>query len=243
MVIIGVTGGRVPASVTHPDYQAVLEGHTLDTFFSAYGRCLAAAGASAVYVSREADPRAVIGRVDGIMLAGGLDVDPAVYGGVRTERSTVVDRAQDEFDLALTRAALDRGVPVLGTCRGHEVLNVALGGTLTDVDEHAHNVRSRSASEPAHKITTVEGSVLARLYGPVVEVNSLHHQAVDQRGRGVRATATAADGVVEGIEVEGHAAIGVQWHPEMMDSLEPIIEWVVQESAASGQAAAEKTKH
>lgn len=238
MAIIGVTGRRYSAVVTHPQDTAVLGEESIDAFFSAYARCLAAYGASTVYLPREADPEAVVARLDGVILAGGLDVDPSLYGGEPTERSTPWDRGQDEFDIAVVRAALAAGIPVLGTCRGHEVLNVALGGTLADVPadyEVTHNARAKRACTTAHRIHTADGSLLAQLYGPEVEVNSLHHQRVHRLGEGVEVTATSPDGVIEGIEVKGRAAVGVQWHPEFMDRPEPVLEWLVSEAKAVAQ--------
>ncbi len=135
-----------------------------------------------------------------------------------------MDRQRDDAEVALARAAIDHGVPVLGICRGMQVLNVALGGRLhQDVSGHA-------LTPPAtHPVRTASGSLARRLVGARLDVNSLHHQAVADLGRGVRATAWSDDGMVEAIELPGRAVLGVQWHPEMRpdEVQKALFEWLV----------------
>ncbi len=211
----------------------MLTGIEVDVFFEPYARRLVDAGAAVVFLPRESAPDVLLRILDGILLSGGQDVHPARYGGVVSAETTELDPAQDEFDLALARAAVEMGVPLLGTCRGHEVLNVALGGTLCDHGLPRHNVRSRPASHRAHPVSFADGSLTHRLYGSTADVNSLHHQAIDRLAPAVRATGWADDGVVEAIEVPDRPVVGVQWHPEFHSGGDPILTWLVE--AAQGR--------
>jgi len=160
-------------------------------------------------------------RLDALVLTGGGDIDPTRYG--QSPHATVyeVSPARDDLELDLTGRALAEGVPVLAICRGIQVLNVALGGTLVqDIVSTTGSLIQHSQKEKRHLAThaaKVEtGSRLAEILGCVaLEVNSLHHQSIDVPGEGVRAVAHAPDGIVEGAEVPGHPfAVAVQWHPE-----------------------------
>jgi putative glutamine amidotransferase len=237
--LIGVTGRRWPAEALYPQDPETLGGLRLDAYFVSYARCVVAAGGLAVFLPRESDPRALVDRLDGVVLAGGLDLDPAVYGGDVTAETTVLDPEQDAFDVALARAAIADGVPVVGTCRGHEVLNVALGGTLADHCRPEHNQRRAPAAHRSHDVSIAEGSLLHTLYGERACVNSLHHQSIASVGREVRITARSHDGVVEAIELPGQPAIGVQWHPEFLDGPDPVMRWLV----AAAQDRASNSDH
>jgi putative glutamine amidotransferase len=225
--LIGVTGRRHQAAGLYPDDGVLMDGVVVDAFFAAYASAIVAAGGLVVFLPRESDAEALVSRLDGVVLSGGHDLDPACYGGAVTGESTVLDPAQDAFDLAVARAALARGIPLLGTCRGHEVLNVALGGTLHDHGHPEHNARLQTPSHRAHPVTFQPDSVMHALYGPTVEVNSLHHQAIDHVAPSASVTGRATDGIVEAIEVPGHPAIGVQWHPEFHTQPDPILAWIV----------------
>jgi putative glutamine amidotransferase len=225
--LIGVTGRRWPAQALYSDDAEALRGQYIDAFFEPYARSVAEAGGLTVFLPRESDPKRVVERIDGLVLAGGLDLDPSLYGGGVTGETTLLDPEQDAFDIALVRTAIAQGVPVLGTCRGHEVLNVALGGTLHDHRREGHNERGEPAARRAHGVSTADGSVLRRLYGERASVNSLHHQAVALVAPGARVTARSDDGVVEAIELPGHPVIGVQWHPEFHEGLDPILLWLI----------------
>jgi putative glutamine amidotransferase len=231
--LIGVTGRRFPADASRPAEPTVLAGIEVDVFFQPYARRLVDAGAAVVFLPRESAPDVLLGALDGILLSGGQDVHPAHYGGAVTAETTELDPAQDEFDLALARAAVDMGIPLLGTCRGHEALNVALGGTLRDHGLPRHNVRSRPASHRAHPVRFTDGSLMHRLYGSTGNVNSLHHQVIDRLAPSMRATGWADDGVVEAIEMPDHPVVGVQWHPEFHTGGDPILTWLV--DAARGR--------
>ena len=158
----------------------------------------------------------LLDRVDGLLLPGGGDVEPARYGWAPAPETRPPDPDRDAWELACAAAALARDMPVLAICRGAQVLNVALGGDLVQhVDGHACAHRYQ---EHVHHLRLAPGSRLARVVGAdEVGANSLHHQAVGAPGAGVRAVAWAPDGTVEGFEVEGHpTVVAVQWHPELL---------------------------
>ena len=157
---------------------------------------------------------AVLDRVDGLVLPGGGDVAPGAYGAEAAPETRGVDGNRDAWEIACATAALERDVPMLAICRGAQVLNVALGGSLV---QHvpAHACASRSG-EHVHPVRVT--SRLAEVIGAdEVGANSLHHQAVGEPGAGVRVVGRAPDGTVEAFEVEGHPAVlAVQWHPELL---------------------------
>lgn len=156
---------------------------------------------------------------DGLLLCGGGDMDPARFGQADAG-SEGIDPARDAAELALAEAFLAAGKPILGICRGHQVLNVALGGDLLQDMGPERNLFHRQgpgdSRDKVHAVRSAEGSLLRRLYGPVFPVNSSHHQAVDRLGAGLRATAWSESGVVEGLEHERLPVAGVQFHPERM---------------------------
>lgn len=153
---------------------------------------------------------------DGLLLTGGGDVDPARYGQPN-EGSMTPDPDRDRTELALVNAYLDAGKPILGICRGCQILNVALGGTLVqDLGEHLNLFHRRITADKVHPIRAQEGSLLHTLYGAALPVNSAHHQAVDAPGAGVVITAHSESGVAESIELPGRPVLGVQFHPERM---------------------------
>jgi gamma-glutamyl-gamma-aminobutyrate hydrolase PuuD len=157
--------------------------------------------------------------VDALLLSGGDDVDPALYGGDASEAGSI-NRRRDEFEIRLIRAALDRNMPVLGICRGIQILNVAHGGSIRNLradealsEHHGIDVDSFTA----HKVTVAADTRLAAAIGAGMHrVNSFHGQAVGRVGDGLRVCATADDGVIEGLERPDRAfVIGIQWHPEI----------------------------
>lgn len=231
---MGLTGRRVPAADVKGLFAAV-QHLDLDAYFVPYASSIAAAGAVPVLLTREAEVTPLVERLDAVVLVGGADVDPSTYGGRGDEHSTAHDPALDAFEFALVRAALDADRPLLGICRGCQVLNVALGGTLVphlpaDAGEE-HSDITRPLHLRRHRVRLAPDSVLGRLYGTELCTNSFHHQAVDRTGDGIRAVGWADDGVVEAIEVPGSRALGVQWHPEMHPDGEHVLDWVVREAA------------
>jgi putative glutamine amidotransferase len=170
-------------------------------------------------------PAEVVASVDGILLPGGGDVQPAVYGEPVHPTFTAAEAGRDEYELELARRAVDADLPLLAICRGIQVLNVARGGTLVqDIPDQLHNALNHSIKEPphaiAHDVWISEGTLLARLLGERLEgdvsaVNSRHHQAVKDVAEGFVVSATAPDGIIEAIEDPGRRfCLGVQWHPE-----------------------------
>ena len=166
-----------------------------------------------------------VGVLDGLLLAGGVDVDPSLYNETPHAKLGRVERARDDLELALTREAAARGVPILGLCRGAQVLGVAFGGKLhqdlpSDLGTTAHAAEGEAGAR--HRVRLAEGSRLREiLEADEVEVNSFHHQAISQDGQGLRAVAWAEDGVIEAVEGgSGGFLLGVQWHPERMTESE-----------------------
>jgi putative glutamine amidotransferase len=165
-------------------------------------------------------PDLVLDRVDGLLLAGGADVDPASYGAVADPRTGATRPERDRFELALAYGAMERGLPLLGICRGGQMVNVACGGTLIQhlpdvVGDDRHMRTPGTFSE--HEVELEAGSLAARAAGADrITVRSHHHQAVDELGEGLRATGHALpDATVEAVEHPEHDfTLGVLWHPE-----------------------------
>ena len=152
----------------------------------------------------------------GLLLTGGGDLDWTLFAG-ENQGSQSPDRERDLAELALCRAFLQAGRPILGICRGMQVLNVALGGDLIqDLPPHLRPFHTQAGQDLVHPIRCREDTLLHRLYGPLFPVNSLHHQAVGRLGEGLRAAAWSEGGVVEAVELPGRPVLGVQFHPERM---------------------------
>lgn len=153
---------------------------------------------------------------DGLILCGGGDLDSSLFGQ-ESQGSEPPDPARDQAELALFRAFFQAGKPILGICRGMQLINVALGGSLIqDLPSHVRTFHRGTGEDLVHPIRTLEGSVLHQLYGPLFSVNSFHHQAVDRLGEGLRATAWSEGGVVEALDCPGQPILAVQFHPERM---------------------------
>lgn len=171
------------------------------------------------------EPDLILDRVDALMLIGGVDLEPATYGKVKTDRTEATAPDRDEFELALTRGALRRDMPILGICRGMQVLNVATGGTLHEHLRDVGYVEHRPApgridSATFHEVVVEPDTWAASMIGSGVQtVNSHHHQGVDVLGDGAVITARALpDGLPEALEWPHYRyALGVQWHPESVD--------------------------
>ncbi len=184
-----------------------------------YPRLVQRAGGLAAMLPPDAPERATatVARLDGLVVAGGPDVEPVRYGAEPDPRTGPPARERDAWELALIEAALDRGVPLLGICRGMQLLNVALGGTLVQhIDGHAEvpGVFGR------HPVKPVPGTRYAAAVPEETYVPTYHHQAVDRLGTGLIPSAHAEDGTVEAIELPTPQWIlGIQWHPEMAEDL------------------------
>lgn len=163
-------------------------------------------------------PLADDSRLDGLIVGGGDDIDPALYTG-EDNGAAAADPARDRLELALLESALQHGLPVLGICRGAQLLNVALGGSLYADIRPRRQLTSNRRTPLARKTTVLRPhSRLARICGASpLRINSLHHQAVQQLGRGMRTVARDLDGIKQGIEsIDAPFRIGVQWHPEYL---------------------------
>ena len=184
-----------------------------------------------------ADPDPVLDRIDALLLAGGSDIDPSKYGELRGHATDHTTPVRDDLELSLTRGALERDLPILGICRGLQLLNVVRGGTLVqhlpDVrgvkPQHRRNAGTFVGNE--HEVALVPGSLAAAVAGETVHSTlSHHHQAVASLGEGLIVTGTADDGVIEAIEDPSLVyCLGVQWHPEA-DADSPIIATLVEEA-------------
>jgi putative glutamine amidotransferase len=202
-----------------------------------YVRVLTAAGALPWIIplleGDEATLRAIYEQVDGVFLTGGVDVDPARYGEDRHPKCGPCDPARDWTELTLVRWATSDGKPVLGVCRGHQVINVACGGTLyQDVpDQHPQAIKhdffpsaeGYTRDRLVHPVRVVKGSRLETVLGAeLVQVNSMHHQGIKTLAPGLAPSAYSPDGMVEGVEgSNGHFLLGVQWHPEELAENHP----------------------
>lgn len=236
--LIGITTRRLPATALGAVPAGVADA-PLEGVFSDYAESVAGAGGVPVLLPRSADVRSVVARLDGLVLAGGEDVEPHRYGATPGPHATSHDTGRDEFELALVGAAVDAGLPVLAICRGIQVLNVALGGTLvehlepSDGLDHATTDEHRSCRR--HGVVVTPGSLVAQALAAELDasgataVNSYHHQAVDRPGPGLRVVACADDGTVEAVEDPDRRLVGVQWHPEMHDGIDPLFTWFVRQ--------------
>ncbi|NSC20695.1 gamma-glutamyl-gamma-aminobutyrate hydrolase family protein [Streptomyces albus subsp. chlorinus] len=189
---------------------------------ASYHRMAHRAGARAVLVPPDEDPRAaadLVSRLDGVVTAGGPDVDPARYGAERDPRTGPAHPERDAWELAVTREALARRVPLLAVCRGMQILNVALGGTLVQHLPTTGAHRGATGVFGTHEVAPVPGTLLAKVLecDAAVSVPTYHHQAVDELGEGLVASAYATgDGTVEALELPDADSflLAVQWHPE-----------------------------
>lgn len=185
---------------------------------AAYPQLIQRSGGLAALLPPDAPEHAaaVVARLDALVIAGGADVEPGLYGAERDFRTGPPAPERDGWELALLRAALESGTPVLGICRGMQLLNVALGGTLTQhVDGHTGPL-GRTGVLGEHPVTPVPGTLYASLVPEECPVPTYHHQAVDRLAPDLVASAHAADGTIEAVELPGAGwVLGVQWHPEM----------------------------
>jgi len=209
----------------HPKRNSAMEG-CLQTYLVR----LREAGAGCVLIPRGLSPSAcdrIFNRLDGILFPGGIeDVLPSTYGEQPLEGVVVSpNEAQDALEFFLIRRAVEEGRPFLAICRGIQVFNVAMGGTLyQDISRQRpgslrHHATDRPGDEVVHTVSVVPDCLLSRvLNGSSLGVNSRHHQSVKAPAAGVRVAAVAEDGVIEAVELPGHPfALGVQWHPELME--------------------------
>ncbi|MFV1970911.1 MAG: gamma-glutamyl-gamma-aminobutyrate hydrolase family protein [Acidimicrobiia bacterium] len=166
----------------------------------------------------------ILDRLDGVVLTGGGDIAPERYGAERDDAVRMVNHERDEFELALVTKAYERKMPMLAICRGNQVVNVAFGGTLIqDLASHSgahdHDIAGEGAYEPHSRAMVEEGSKIASIFGAGLHgINSIHHQAVEALGEGLKVVASAPDGTIEALEHEDKTwdLLSVQWHPEYL---------------------------
>lgn len=241
--LIGITGRQIRYGVL-ADSSPRFREQRVNSYFTAFAESVHAAGGIPVDLPFVSSAAGVVERLDGLVVTGGQDVHPARWGGsARVDESAdprwaydVHDAERDSYEAALIEAALEARVPVLGVCRGHQLLNVVLGGTLiehlpddgpiTHMTQHA----APSGGDPEHVVEFVAGSWAHGVYGARRVTNSWHHQAVDRPGRGLMVTGRTPDGVVECIELENRPVVGVQWHPEWSTQPDAIFDWLVDAS-------------
>ncbi|MBC95394.1 glutamine amidotransferase [bacterium] len=226
--LIGITGRRRKGDKLR-DSLKVMNHLSFDAYWVDDAQGIIAAGGIPVFLPLSLNSSEIIPLLDGILLSGGADIEPQQYGAEPEPELQEIEPIRDEFELSLLEEVYKRELPVAGICRGLQILNVHAGGTLFQ-DVPPHSVRNEPASNRVHEVTFDEGSILAGLYGPSMQVNSLHHQSVDRVGNGFLATGLANDLGVEAIEHCELPILAVQWHPEMLDSRDsdPLFQWLVQ---------------
>jgi putative glutamine amidotransferase len=229
--LIGITGRRWSAQRLSQFLPRSFDSLHFDLHFTDYPSSIAAAGGLPIELTRDADPEGVVERLDGLVLSGGADVDPARYGAEPDPNLGPLEPDRDVWEFALLDAARARDLPILAICRGAQLVNVAFGGTLrqhVEMDEGSgHPAWDSDARGAVHDIAVQPGTVLATLYPERRGVNSLHHQTIDRLGEKLAAVASADDGVVEAFEVPGEDILAVQWHPELMGGPDPTFSWIV----------------
>ena len=220
--LVAVTGRRLGPIDRWPyEHAMVAPGGYIDA--------LARAGAVPALIDPSGDPSGILDHFDALVLTGGPDLDPSTYGQARHEKTYGIDRRIDDFELALTHEALAREMPTLAICRGFQLLNVALGGTLyqhipEDPGVEPHGRPGEPNGGRAQAVNVEPGTLLAKATGTTRPVATCHHhQAVRTVGTGLRVAARADDGIVEGLEYEHPAGwlLAVQWHPEDTAATDP----------------------
>lgn len=213
---------------------------SLCTLDRAYVDAVASADAVPVIlpVQVPGNAAALVARLDALVLSGGGDVAPERYGAVRHPAVGGVDEARDAWEVALIAEARRRSLPILAICRGVQILNVALGGTLIQHlpehdDSHAH-LEPGTFDAASHHVEITPGTTMAKVLDTeVIDVNTLHHQAIDRCADDLVVVGVEEHGIVEAVEHPGEAILGVQWHPELIAHLPPhqcLFDWLVQQA-------------
>ncbi len=239
--IIAITVGRQNLSAPRRQVQDVWTGCHID-----YVNSILRSGGAPVLLPYLADQDVIAAALevaDGVLLPGGGDVVSLRYGEEPHPKEHYHNPARDEMEFEVVQLALEKGLPILGICRGVQVLNVALGGTLvqdvpSEVEGAVKHFSHGLAPVLLHNVDIEEGSLLAQILGATsLAVNSWHHQAVRDLGRGLRVNCRSRDGVIEGVESdEGKPILGVQCHPEEVAAIypqfQPLFDWLVEQAKA-----------
>jgi putative glutamine amidotransferase len=211
-----------------------MSGLRFDLHFSDYPRSIAAAGGLPVELTRDADVDGIIERLDGLVLSGGADLDPSLYGKEPESGLQPLEPDRDEWEMALLQAARKNELPILAICRGFQLVNVAFGGSLVqhvELDEGAgHPQWDVDGRTTTHEVHVEPDTLAATLFPSVLAVNSLHHQTVETVGAGLTVSAIAPDGVVEAFETAQRDLLAVQWHPELLSAPDPTFVWLVRQA-------------
>jgi putative glutamine amidotransferase len=235
--IIGITSSRIPQRYVRAQFGVT----------EAYVQAVARAGGLPMILPLglpEAALLQILSHLDGLLLSGGGDMHPHAYGSKPHPKVRGIDEDRDRIEIFLLRQARVMDLPVLGICRGLQVINVALGGTLyEDIQEQRPGAIQhqyfglRPRDHRAHPVEVSPGSLLYDLLGQASpEVNSLHHQGIRNLAEGLTATAFAPDGLVEGFEVPGSSfTLAVQWHPEWLPE-DPAMQALFARFVAAGQS-------
>lgn len=191
-----------------------------------YTKSVVAGGGVPIVIPVTSDREVIkeqLAMLDGLLLSGGADLNPFLYGQDFKEGMGVIQPERDECEMIIIEEFLKTGKPILGICRGHQLLNVYFKGTLfQDMryagENHLQHTQKLYPELQTHKVNIVDdNNILAELYGKEIATNSFHHQSVDKLGEGLTLIAEANDGIVEAFQMKSHKFLyGIQWHPEMM---------------------------
>ncbi|MEJ0073352.1 MAG: gamma-glutamyl-gamma-aminobutyrate hydrolase family protein [Candidatus Saccharibacteria bacterium] len=246
--LIGITTGEI-INLTRPwDPVTYGQSHT-------YSDAVLRAGGVPMLIPITEDMTALkqlYGHLDGLLFAGGNDIDPALYHQRPHPKTTDVSRKRDDAEVHLMRWALADDLPILAICRGTQLLNVVCGGSLyqdigsqvKSAGEHQISTIKEDVEHIAHHLSVDEASILRRIIqSPTIDANSHHHQAIRQVAAELRVSARAGDGIVEAVEIPGAAfAVGVQCHPESLHAVEPKWDLLFDEFVRKSSVADPRTK-
>jgi putative glutamine amidotransferase len=233
--LIGITGRRWSAERVADFLPAALHDAEFDLHFTEYPAAITRAGGIPVGLTRDAPVGECLARLDGVVISGGADVDPARYGAKPDVNLGHPEPERDAWELAVIAECMRADIPLLGICRGAQLIQVAMGGGLVQHVDLSDGVGHPRFDEPrnvaCHRVGFTAGTLAHRLYGETAEVNSLHHQTLAAVASGLVASGHAPDGVIEAIELPGKPVFAVQWHPEMLlDHVDPSLTWLIETS-------------
>ncbi len=231
--LIGISGRRKTGRQVS-DLPEYFDDMKIDMYFSNYAEAVSAAGGIPLHLPLNLDSQHVVEHLDGLLLSGGTDIEASRYGVDAQSNLFPPEPERDEFELDILKQATKKQIPVLGICRGQQLVNVGFGGTLHQ-DVPAHSKAEVWQKDDRHEVEIQPDSILHSLYGAVLQVNSLHHQSVDSVGEGLQVTAWSSDGIAEGLEHAEFPVLCVQWHPEMLPTRDsdPIFSWLVHQASKS----------